>query len=539
MSSQPQAEFSSFLEQWSSGSGLDVLTASEATDRYGRNTQGITRQILGAIRPLTVRQIQDIVRSAGHYGVSLYPISTGNNWGYGSANPVTDGCIILDLGGMKGIVDFDPQLGLVTVEPGVTQRDLHVFLRQQDSAFMVPVTGAGPHCSLLGNAVERGYGITPFADHFGAVTAIEAVLPDGEIYRSMLDRLGGTEIDKAFKWGMGPYLDGLFTQGNFGIVTRMTLALAPKPERVEAFFFSVPLDPGLEETVEAVQQVLRQLGGTVGSINLMNLHRVLSMTEPYPVDHLGPDGLIPETWLEEKASTNLATAWTGLGGLYGTKRMATAARSEIRRILKGKAKRLVFFNSASAARLESLLRATPILNKSKLAAAMQSIQKTLQILSGEPSQIALPLCYWLTGNCPPPTAEMSPDRDNCGLLWYSPLIPMRPRAVRQYVEMVKTICRKHRIEPLITLTTLSDRCFDSTVPILFDKQDGEAMERAHRCYEELMRSGQEHGFLPYRLGVQSMSFLAESKAVPPVLYKLKKAVDPDGIIAPGRYLPGY
>ena len=30
---------------------------------------------------------------------------------------------------------------------------------------MVPTTGAGPHASVLGNACERGYGITPDTDH--------------------------------------------------------------------------------------------------------------------------------------------------------------------------------------------------------------------------------------------------------------------------------------------------------------------------------------------------------------------------------------
>ena len=60
--------------------------------------------------------------------------------------------------------------------------------------FLVPVTGAGPDCSLLGNnALERGCGIMPHAAHFGAVTWLEAVLPDGSVYQGSLSALGGHE----------------------------------------------------------------------------------------------------------------------------------------------------------------------------------------------------------------------------------------------------------------------------------------------------------------------------------------------------------
>src|SRR5207253_5916875 len=140
--------------------------------------------------------------------------------------PVTEGCVVLDLSGLDRILDMDGEFGLVTVEPGVTQQRLHDHLARRGHPFLVPVTGAGPHCSLIGNALERGYGITPYADHFAAVTALQAVLPDGRLYRSALSELGGTEVDRAFKWGIGPFLDGLFAQGSFGIVTQMTIALA-------------------------------------------------------------------------------------------------------------------------------------------------------------------------------------------------------------------------------------------------------------------------------------------------------------------------
>ena len=74
------------------------------------------------------------------------------------------------------------------------------------------MTGAGPTCSLVGNALERGYGITPYTDHFAAVTDIEAVLPDGSVYRTALREIAGDELARLFKWGIGPHTAGLFAQ---------------------------------------------------------------------------------------------------------------------------------------------------------------------------------------------------------------------------------------------------------------------------------------------------------------------------------------
>ena len=64
------------------------------------------------------------MRIANRWKVAVYPISSGRNWGYGSRVPAADGCVLLDLGRMNQIVDFNEELGYVTVEPGVTQAQL-------------------------------------------------------------------------------------------------------------------------------------------------------------------------------------------------------------------------------------------------------------------------------------------------------------------------------------------------------------------------------------------------------------------------------
>src|SRR5262249_20413517 len=140
--------------------------------RYAMDTSGVRRNIAGAVLPRSTDEVVAVVRLANKYRTPIYPISTGRNWGYGSANPATDGCVIVDLSGMDRVITCDAELGIVTLQPGVTQGHLKRYLDENRLAYLVPVHGGGPGCSIIGNALERGYGITPITDHFGAVQAL-------------------------------------------------------------------------------------------------------------------------------------------------------------------------------------------------------------------------------------------------------------------------------------------------------------------------------------------------------------------------------
>lgn len=536
-----QRTIESAVAAWRAQLGNErILDAEAATKAYGANTLAVQRSVPAALRPTTAEQLPELVRIARAHQVALYPISTGHNWGYGSANPVQDDSVVVDLSALQAIDDSEIELGIITVEPGVTQRKLRAFLDRRGYPFLVPVHGGGPDCSLMGNALERGYGITPYADHFGAVTALEVVLPDGEWYRSALTDLGARNVDHAFKWGLGPYLDGLFSQSGFGIVARMTLVLAPVPEQVETFFFGLRDDADLEHGVAAVREVLRAVGNVTGSINLMNTRRVLAMMEPYPAAKIGPQGIIPQSQIEPLARRSQVMPWTGIGALYGTKPVVKAAKKAIRQRLRPIAKRLVFLSPGMVGRGRDLLERLPAHGGQRLWNYVSTLDKSLQLIAGSPSEIALPLAYWKAGIKPAPNSgrPMNPDTDGCGLIWYSPLVPMLSDRVRAYVEMVDRVCCEHGIEPLITLTSLSDRCFDSTVPLLFDRDDPEQTERAHACYRALLEAGQTIGCVPYRASIEAMGWF--SRAEHPhwrLVEQLKAALDPDDLIAPGRYCP--
>jgi 4-cresol dehydrogenase (hydroxylating) len=166
------------------------------------------------------------------------------------------------------------------------------------------------------------------------------------------------------------------------------------------------------------------------------------------------------------------------------------------------------------------------------------MEAAFQVLSGIPSEVPLRLAYWRSGKMPPVAQPLDPARDGCGLLWYAPLVPMLPDRVRAYSRIVGTVCRAHGLEPVITFTSVADGCFVSTVPLLFDQSNKGMLERVGACYEALVAGGKKEGCFPYRGGVSQMNLLIEpERTFWKLAGRLKAAIDPDHIIATGRYCP--
>jgi 4-cresol dehydrogenase (hydroxylating) len=280
---------------------------------------------------------------------------------------------------------------------------------------------------------------------------------------------------------------------------------------------------------------MRRLGGVVGSINLMNARRVLAMAAPYPASP--SDGrIVPADVIAAQARQSGVGAWTGFGALYGPPAVVRAAQRIVREVLKPVAASLSFVTPSRAAQLSRLASSLPWVRGGALARKTRALEAALQLVAGKPGQVALPLAYLKAPVKPDVSGRLDPARDGCGLIWYPPLVPMIPERVRLYATMVERICAENGIDPLITLTTLSDRCFDSSVPLVFNRNQANAAERAHKCYFDLLEAGKERGFLPYRLGLLGMDRLVSQESTFwQVATELKSALDPKGIIAPGRY----
>ena len=134
--------------------------------------------------------------------------------------------------------------------------------------------------------MERGFGHTPYGDHFSHVCGMEVVLPDGEAMETGFARFAGARSGPLHRWGVGPYLDGLFTQSNLGVVTRMSIWLMPAPAYFQAYFFTCDSEDGLGPIVEALRPL--RLNGTLRStVHIANDYKVLEGLRQYPWEEAG------------------------------------------------------------------------------------------------------------------------------------------------------------------------------------------------------------------------------------------------------------
>ncbi len=542
-----------------------LISDSTLLDSYLQGTEGLNhftekKRSLFAVAIISDQAEVDSILSMANQcagdselNFTIYPISTGNNWGYGTSQPtsVENNILLLDLSHLNKISEFDAELGLVTLEPGVTQQQLSDYLISLGDEYMVPVTGAGPDCSILANALERGYGITPYTEHFAAVSAIHGYWADGTAYQSavyQLDQSENKSVDRTFKWGLGPYMEGLFTQSSLGIVTKMTIRLAKKKAAFTSFFVQMQSDSQLEFAVPLIRKVLQNYEGTVGSINLMDKRRILSMFAENPSNDIGTVNnhtVMSSSDVDDIAKQLQTPSWTIVGSIYGSTRVVKAVKKEINAIFKTIPSKRIFSDSLLITSANRVINWLPdwFIKKSSaldiLKQQLSSFNKGKEIMLGKPNKVALKLAYWRHPNASKYSHEsLSPAADGCGLLWYAPLVTMKAEKMREFVTFVREVCPRHNIEPFITFTNLKHDCIDSTIPIVFDLSNPDAVRDAHNCLKELVLKGLEKGFVPYRLNIDQQQWLLnKDDSFWQTANKLKATLDPNNILSVGRYNP--
>ena len=523
------------LEQWEAQLGRENVTRDPAGLRAAETaTFGTSVTVPAIVRPGSREEVQQVLRIANEFRIPVYPVSGGGNWGYGSRVPSTSGCVLLDLGRMNRILDFSENLAYITVEPGVTQQQVYAYLQERKSGLWMDATGASPQASLLGNAVERGFGHTPYGDHFSHVCGMEVVLPNGEVLETGFSRFEGSRTGPLHRWGVGAYLDGLFTQSNLGVVTRMSIWLMPAPEYFQAYFFSCDSADALAPIIEALRPL--RLNGTLRStVHIANDYKVLAGMQQYPWEEAGGRTPLPEEVMKRLRKQLHFGAWNASGGLYGTRAQVAEARRLLRRALSGKVNKLKFLDQQKlrlAGRFSGLYR---LLTRWDLSRALDLLRPLFGLLQGVPTDQPLASAYWRTRF--PPPAAMDPDLDGCGLLWCSPVTPADGAQAEELVALAGETLLSYGFEPAISLTMITERSLACVVSITYDRHLPGEDEKASACYHELLRRLSAAGFYCYRMTSQSSAGLKSSPGYDGVLRSLKRSLDPNQILAPGRYQP--
>jgi 4-cresol dehydrogenase (hydroxylating) len=269
-----------------------------------------------AVAPETTEQVQEIVRIANEYGVPLSPISTGRNNGYGGGQPRLSGAVVVDTGQrMNRILEVNEKFGYALLEPGVSYFDLYEYLQANAPSLMLdcPDLGWG---SVVGNTLDRGVGYTPYGDHLMWQTGLEVVLPTGEVMRTGMGAVPGTNAWQLFAYGFGPFPDGLFTQSNLGIVTKMGIQLMQRPPASETFVISFDREEDLAQVVDIMLPLRINMAPLQNVPVLRNIILDAGVVSERTEWHDG-DGPLPPEAIERMKSELGLGYWNLYGTVYG------------------------------------------------------------------------------------------------------------------------------------------------------------------------------------------------------------------------------
>lgn len=187
------------------------------TDWRGRYTGAA----LALASPASTEEVAGLVTLCARHGVPIVP-QGGNSGMSGGATPDASGrAILLSLRRMTAIGPVDADARQVTCEAGVVLQNLHAAAEAAGLRF--PLTLGGKGSATIGGLIATNAGGTQVLRHGvmrALVLGIEAVLPDGSVYSAL------TPLKKDNR---GFDLKQLFigAEGTLGIVTGATLKLVP------------------------------------------------------------------------------------------------------------------------------------------------------------------------------------------------------------------------------------------------------------------------------------------------------------------------
>ena len=517
--------------------GPDLEQAAKATIPHPKRPSAI-------VRPGSAEQVAEIVRIAQRLRVPLWPVSQGRNWGYGSGTPVLGNTVVVHLGRMNRILEINEELAYAVIEPGVTYRQLRAHLDAHHPKLWCDTTDGPPDGSVIGNALDRGLGVTHYADHFGTLCGLEVVLPGGDTIRTG----GGPDGCKTWnthKWGGGPYLEGLFSQSNFGIVTMAGVWLIPKPEAFCSFTFDLAHADDLPRLVDVLRDL--SLRGVIQSaFHLINEVVALSVLTQYPANVLDRHSRLPDDVRDEMCRRFGVAAWNLGGGLQGTAGAVRATKRALRRHL-GPLGKLTFLDDRAVALVGGLNRwaARSSAGRSAVALVSRLVGKSPEmlaaaphihsVLKGIPSDYFVRHAYFKSHLPKPDVAD--PDRDDVGLIWFAPIAPMTGQHVSHVIRICRPLFERHQFDFYAALLMQNARSMIVLMSIFFRKQSPDETDRAQRLYAELGAATRAAGYQPYRVSVVGMGIEQNDglQAWQSALRAMKVSLDPGRVVAPGKY----
>jgi 4-cresol dehydrogenase (hydroxylating) len=501
-------------KEWVFTSDEDVALYRDAySPNWGEPDE---RLAAAAIAPASTEEVQAVMRAAHRYRIPIYPVSTGKNLGYGGSAPNMRGSVVLDLKRMNRVLQVDDRRHFAIVEPGVSYFDLYQYIQDHQLKVWIDVPGPG-WGSPIGNSLDHGLGDTwgIYRNHFSAHCGMEVVLADGTLIRTGMGALPGADTWAEYPYGYGPTLDGLFAQGNFGVVTKMGFWLMPAPESYLSGSIHVPRRAQIADLIDLVGLLENQgIGGEPQYSSA--LHEEQQRPE---FQALSANGRFPsDAELDAFAAHCGKPYWTVKLQFYGPSEVVAAQWQAARRIARARIPDATFADGDAF----------------RLPLSKEDQQKVDLVAFGIPSLAQ----FALTARSPWNPAGSD------GHLFFTPIIPKTGEAILKYQQVMWDELGKlglpRQVGPFTPPNTWFYRAHACILVFLISRSDVEGNRKLREAFKHLIQVAAAHGWGEYRTppmfqDAVRATYNFNDHALLRVTESLKDAIDPNGILAAGRY----
>ncbi|QZH76552.1 MAG: FAD-binding oxidoreductase [Erythrobacter sp.] len=480
------------------GSGkvfFDALDQRSYRDKFAVDDAG--HHPAGAVAPDTVEEVQAVLRIANQYRLPVFPIARGKNLGYGGSAPVLAGSVVMDLSRMKAI-EFDAEHGTVLLEPGVGFYDLYDYIQRNNLPYWLSTPG-NSWGSVMGNALDRGVGYTPYGEHTKNICGLEVVLANGEVVRTGMGAFSGAPTWQAYPFGFGPGWDQMFVQSNFGIVTKMGMWLMPEPESLMGMDVEFDRPEDLKVMVDTLAPLRRE--------------RLLTQSPS-----IG-------NWMRAAAVLTTRDQWTDESGALSDS-VIDAIRRQFNIGWWGVSLRLYGREEVNRA-------AFRVLNDAIGAAGPLSVRPT-EWVRGQPIEYT----GWTGTPITFPMQNVNWYGGRGGHIGFSPIIPQDGDTALAQFRRTYARYQEYGMDYQGSFA-FGERHLINVNAMIFNKDDPAMMARVDPFFRTLVADAKAEGYGEYRTHLDYMDLVAGSYdfnngALGRMNEAVKDALDPNGIIAPGK-----
>jgi 4-cresol dehydrogenase (hydroxylating) len=456
------------------------------------------------VMPETVEEVQEVVRIAGRHGVPLWTLGQGRNNGYGGPAPRVRGSVIVSLRNMNHVLEINEELGYAEIEPGVRWFDLYEAIKAGGHRLMLSIADVG-WGSVIGNTLDHGITYMPYGVDFGLPCGMEVVLADGDVMRTGMGAMPGNRSWHLYKRGLGPTPDQLFMQSGFGIVTKMGVWLMPYPEVYMPFWVRVWNDDDLGPVVDTLRTLM--LDDTIRMVPQVLDTVAYGSVFTTRAEWWTGSGPIPDDVLDKLARGLDVGRWLMRAALYGDEAVVDYKFAKVKEAF-GRIGADVWGTKVAPEDIPSLENPAE------------------RVQGGVPSLDINAMTAWYGG-------------EEGGHIGFSPIAPLTGRDAMALRDLLRGMIEEAGLDYIGAMLPINARSFAHITLIIFDTKNEPQARAAYEVARRLVQDAAKLGYGEYRAHLDFMDLAADQYSWNDHAYRrfcerLKDALDPQGILAPGK-----